>query len=208
MSQNLKIQVVLSAIDKLTAPFQNASKQVEKLSKSINDSKSKLKGLERTQNLVNAFAQTKKALHSTSQSIDEAKNKAQQLARQLHSTANPTQKMKREFEQARNAVKRLESTQSEQIQKLKAQRAELSSNGISTRNLGQAQRQLKEQMETDKMGSGDRSAVINDIFGKIPVAGAMELISQADGALQNYEKSILDAKGTVEKVSKTMTDRG
>ncbi|HII3713631.1 TPA: phage tail tape measure protein, partial [Pasteurella multocida] len=41
--------------------------------------------------------------------------------------------------------------------------------------------------KTDKMGTAQRSNVIKNIFGKIPVAAAMELISQADGALQNYE---------------------
>ena len=60
--------------------------------------------------------------------------------------------------------------------------------------------------KTDKMGSGQRAAVINSIFGKIPVAGAMELISQADGALQAYEKSIENATGTADKVASTMTD--
>jgi len=44
--------------------------------------------------------------------------------------------------------------------------------------------------KTDKMGTAQRSNVIKNIFGKIPVAAAMELISQADGALQNYENSI------------------
>ncbi|HDR1413458.1 TPA: phage tail tape measure protein [Pasteurella multocida] len=60
--------------------------------------------------------------------------------------------------------------------------------------------------KTDKMGTAQRSNVIKNIFGKIPVAAAMELISQADGALQNYENSIKNASGTVDKVSQTMAD--
>ncbi|HDR1103006.1 phage tail tape measure protein [Pasteurella multocida] len=60
--------------------------------------------------------------------------------------------------------------------------------------------------KTDKMGTAQRSNVIKNIFGKIPVAAAMELISQADGALQNYETSIKNASGTVDKVSQTMAD--
>lgn len=59
---------------------------------------------------------------------------------------------------------------------------------------------------TDKMGSAERSAIINDIFGKIPVAGALELISQANGALQEYEKVIKNASGTASKVASVMTD--
>lgn len=60
--------------------------------------------------------------------------------------------------------------------------------------------------KTDQFGTGKRAQIINDIFGRIPIAGAMELISQADSALQNYENSLKDAAGTVEKVSSIMTD--
>ncbi|QHB17870.1 phage tail tape measure protein [Mannheimia pernigra] len=147
MSNNLKIQVVLSAIDKLTAPFQSASKQVEKLSKSINTAKSKLKELERTENLINAFNKSRAEINANSKAIMEAKNKAQKLAQQLNATAKPTKKMQREFERARNSIKKLEATQNQQIQKLKEQSQGLRKNGVDVRNLEQAQRELKANMD-------------------------------------------------------------
>ncbi|KMK50659.1 hypothetical protein RO21_10555 [[Actinobacillus] muris] len=66
---------------------------------------------------------------------------------------------------------------------------------------------LKEIMDkTKSMGTGERLGIFDDIFGKIGLAGASELVSQADGVIQNYENMLKDAKGTVEKVSTTMTD--
>ncbi|MDP8173128.1 phage tail tape measure protein [Pasteurella skyensis] len=83
--------------------------------------------------------------------------------------------------------------------------------GVQVKDTAGNMRQLPEilaeiKQKTDKLGTAERSAVIKKIFGKIPVAGALELISQADGALQNYEKTLKNVKGTAEQVSKTMTD--
>ncbi|QIM63129.1 phage tail tape measure protein [Pasteurellaceae bacterium Orientalotternb1] len=83
--------------------------------------------------------------------------------------------------------------------------------GVSTKdakgNLKQVPEILKEIMQkTEKMGTATRLGYFDDIFGKIGLAGASELVSQAGEAIQNYEKMLKDAKGTVEKVSATMTD--
>ncbi|MBN6064192.1 phage tail tape measure protein [Aggregatibacter actinomycetemcomitans] len=83
--------------------------------------------------------------------------------------------------------------------------------GIKTKDKKGNQRQIPEiladiKRKTDKMGTGDRSVIIKDIFGKIPVAGAMELISQADGILQNYEDQVKKSAGTAEKIAKIMVD--
>lgn len=83
--------------------------------------------------------------------------------------------------------------------------------GVSTKdakgNLKDVPIILKEIMQkTQKMGTAQRLGYFDDIFGKIGLAGASELVTQADGVIQNYENMLKDAKGTVEKVSATMTD--
>ncbi|MEN2925551.1 hypothetical protein FHPHGOJG_02571 [Mannheimia haemolytica] len=55
MSNNLKIQVVLSALDKLTAPFKSVVKQTEKLSQSLKVQRDELKALEKTQSKMQSF---------------------------------------------------------------------------------------------------------------------------------------------------------
>ncbi|WP_439257135.1 phage tail tape measure protein [Lonepinella sp. BR2271] len=74
-------------------------------------------------------------------------------------------------------------------------------------NLRQVPEILKDIMQaTEKMGTGKRIKVFDEIFGKIGLAGATELVSQADGIIQQYEKSLHNAQGTAKQVSKTMTD--
>lgn len=83
--------------------------------------------------------------------------------------------------------------------------------GIRTTDKKGNQRQIPEilaeiKRKTDKMGTGERADVLKDIFGKIPIAGAMELLSQADGILQNYESQVKKSQGVAKQIANTMTD--
>ncbi|ACA30880.1 phage tail tape measure protein, TP901 family [Histophilus somni 2336] len=83
--------------------------------------------------------------------------------------------------------------------------------GVSTKdakgNLKQVPEILKQIMQkTEKMGTAKRLEYFDNIFGKIGLAGASELVTQAKDTIQNYENMLKDAKGTAEKVSRTMTD--
>lgn len=105
MSNSLKLQVLLSAVDKISTPLKSVATQANKMSEALLKTKANLKSLEQQQKLIDQFRQTKKAVFESNKEIQEAKNKAQALARQLNATAQPTQKMQKAFEKARNAVK-------------------------------------------------------------------------------------------------------
>lgn len=138
---------MLSATDKLTAPFRSASSQSIKLAESIKQAKGQLKALENQQKLIDSFKQTKMAIISGKQAIEQAKNKATELARQLNATASPTKKMQKAFEQAKKAVRELENEQAKYQQKLKSVRETLAQSGINTRRLSQAQQELSHKMK-------------------------------------------------------------
>ena len=50
MSKDLKIQVLLSAMDKLTGPFKSAQKATKQLSNVLNENKTKLRSLSKEYN--------------------------------------------------------------------------------------------------------------------------------------------------------------
>ncbi|MDG6470734.1 phage tail tape measure protein [Glaesserella parasuis] len=147
MSNSLKLQVLLSAVDKISTPLKSVATQANKMSEALLKTKANLKSLEQQQKLIDQFRQTKKAVFESNKEIQEAKNKAQALARQLNATAQPTQKMQKAFEKARNAVKKLEIEQTKQNQKLRETRADLERSGINTRRLSQAQQELSHKMK-------------------------------------------------------------
>ncbi|STO54364.1 TP901 family phage tail tape measure protein [Canicola haemoglobinophilus] len=93
MSQNLKIQVLLNAIDKLTAPFRSASKQIKSTSSAIKANKNLLKKLESAQERVkktglpqaqerlkNKIEQTTQAIKKQNQALDRLNKQAKKQA--------------------------------------------------------------------------------------------------------------------------------
>ncbi|MFZ7109572.1 phage tail tape measure protein [Avibacterium avium] len=84
--------------------------------------------------------------------------------------------------------------------------------GISERDKKGVMRQLPEILadinkKTAKMGNAARAEIVESIFGKIGIAAALELLSQSDKALQEYENNIKQqSKDTAAKVATIMSD--
>ncbi|OOR99259.1 hypothetical protein B0187_05745 [Haemophilus paracuniculus] len=153
-NSNLKLEVILSAVDKLTAPFQNASKKVIELAKQLSKTKRTLGELSSqysdNQRKINLYAKTlnplKNQLTETNRKLKEAQNEAQRLADKFNATANPSKRLTKQFERAKNAVKKLEQAQQAQNLKLETARKKLAESGINTARLAQAQRELRNRM--------------------------------------------------------------
>ena len=88
MSQNLKLEVLLNGIDKLTAPFKNAVKESNKLAQSVKQTQSAIKALENTQVKINNFKGLKENMDKTKQSIHETSNKISELKSKLETKVN------------------------------------------------------------------------------------------------------------------------
>lgn len=154
MSQNLKIQVVLSAIDKLTAPFKTAQKTASKLSQAFNQNKSALKELQRTYNQnegqIKKYANTlnplKAKLNDNRVALQNALKEFNKLYKAKKEIAQPTQAFIKKFEQAKKVVEGLQKEKAATVQKLKAARAEFARNGFETSKMATTQSALKRSM--------------------------------------------------------------
>ncbi|WP_419692838.1 tape measure protein [Mannheimia haemolytica] len=109
MNNNLKIQVVLSALDKLTAPFKNVAKQTEKLSQALKVQKDELKGLEKIQNKMQSFKKMNDSIQKSNETIlkqtkhlDNLKNKISQMKNQRIELKVEMDAKKREFQRITN----------------------------------------------------------------------------------------------------------
>lgn len=164
MSNNLKLQVFLSAIDKVSTPFKHIATQSKALSQNLQKTRGNLKQLESQQKLINQFKQLKVAVLDKNNALQAAKNKAQALAQQLNATTKPTKAMQVAFERARSAVKKLEAEQQKYIQKLISTRQALNDSGINTRRLSVAQQELSHKMKLANQqikGQEDRLSRLN-----------------------------------------------
>lgn len=146
MANDLRLQVLLNAIDRVTAPLRSIQRQSGEAAQALKAARDRLKGLNDSQKQINGFRELKQGLSSTRTELQAAQQRTQELGRALSQTQNPTRAMKRDFERARTALQRLKDQETAQTRQLQTMRQSLQAAGISTRNLGQHSTQLRADM--------------------------------------------------------------
>lgn len=142
MSKDLRLQVILSAVDKFTKPFKSAQASNKKLAETLRQSRQQLKELNNQAKQIDGFKKTKQSLDSASQAYQQATAKVSRLARELSTVQNPTRAQSREFDRAKAAAAKLKAETGTLRASLQRQREALRGSGISTRQLSQAQVRL------------------------------------------------------------------
>ena len=135
---DLRASVVISAIDRVTAPLRH-------ISGGVNRTQAALNKLKRQQGSISAITALQKKLGSTASRMDLVRKRAALLGRQLAATANPTKKLQKEFEKSRRLSDQLKQKHREQRTALGRLRGELRASGVATGSLTAAQRRLEEQ---------------------------------------------------------------
>ncbi|MEX5877921.1 phage tail tape measure protein [Providencia hangzhouensis] len=142
MSKDLRLQVILSAVDKFTKPFKSAQASNKKMAETLRQSKQQLKELNNQAKQIDGFKKTKQSLDSASQAYQQATAKVSRLARELSTVQNPTRAQSRELDRAKAAAAKLKAETGTLSASLQRQREALRGSGISTRQLSQAQIKL------------------------------------------------------------------
>ncbi|MGX4745776.1 phage tail tape measure protein [Providencia rettgeri] len=142
MSKDLRLQVILSAVDKFTKPFKSAQTSNKKLAETLRQSKQQLKELNNQAKQIDGFKKTKQSLDNASQAYQHATAKVSRLAHELSTIQNPTKAQSRELDRAKAAAAKLKAETGTLSASLQRQREALKGSGISTRQLSQAQIKL------------------------------------------------------------------
>ncbi|WP_273841995.1 phage tail tape measure protein [Providencia rettgeri] len=142
MSKDLRLQVILSAVDKFTKPFKSAQASNKKLAETLRQSKQQLKELNNQAKQIDGFKKTKQSLDAANNAYQQATTKVSRLARELSTVQNPTKAQSRELDRAKAAAAKLKAETGTLSASLQHQREALKGSGISTRQLSQAQIKL------------------------------------------------------------------
>lgn len=146
MARDLKLQVVLAAIDKATAPIKSVMQGSVGLGRALKQTRETLKGLQAQQKDVSSFRALKGASEQTATAVQANRDRVKQLSQQLASTATPTRALTREFQSAVRQAQALKQKHSEQQRELQGLRSKLGEAGISTRNLSEHERKLHQRI--------------------------------------------------------------
>ncbi len=144
--RDLKLQVIFSMIEKVTAPLKRIIGESSASGKALKVLRDRLKDLDTQQKNVTGFRQLHTGLRETANRLESARQRVKTLAEQMQATENPTRSMTREFERASKAARLIKEQHQKQVQGLQALRDKLSSAGISTRDLAQHERSLRSRI--------------------------------------------------------------
>jgi TP901 family phage tail tape measure protein len=143
MSNNVKIEVLLKAVDQATRPFKHIQTAGKSLSGEIRDTQKTLKDLNGQASRIEGFRKTSAQLAVTGHALEKAKAEAEALATQFKNTERPTRDQSKALAAAKAAADGLQSKYDSPTQSVKRQQSELGKAGINTRNLTRDEQSLK-----------------------------------------------------------------
>lgn len=146
--KNLKLEVILSAIDKVTKPIKAVMSSSSGLSKQLKETKDKLKELNKAQESITAFRTLTKDAKETGEKLASARQKLKQMQEQMAAAGPPTEAMTRRLKSAQIAVEKLTLANRKKIDAAKAAKQALDASGISAAKLGAHERELAGQIDT------------------------------------------------------------
>ncbi|HHT7462608.1 TPA: phage tail tape measure protein [Klebsiella pneumoniae] len=143
MSNDVKLQVLLKAVDQATRPFKTIQTASKTLSGDIRDTQKSLRELNGQASRIDGFRKASAQLAVTGQELKKAKQEAAALAIQFRNTEQPTRAQAQAMDAARKSAAALQLKHNSLRQAVQRQRQELSQAGINTRTLAADERRLK-----------------------------------------------------------------
>lgn len=146
MANDLRMEVILQAIDRATRPIRAVMQGSVGLGRALKESRDQLKQLQATQNDVSSWQRLRAISANTETALQGARDRVKELGRQMSATGAPTKQMTADMQDAIRAASTLKKQHQEQQAELQGLRSKLSAAGISTRNLVQGERELRDRI--------------------------------------------------------------
>lgn len=160
MSNNVKLQVLLRAVDQASRPFKSIRTASKSLSGDIRETQKSLRELNGQASRIEGVRKTSAQLAVTGQELKKARQEAAALAVQFKNTERPTNAQAKAMEAARKNASELQAKYNSLRLSVQRQRQELSQAGINTRNLAHDERGLKNRIsETTAQLNRQRDAL-------------------------------------------------
>lgn len=151
MANELKLSVVLNAVDRMTGPLRAAMGGNRELAKAVRETTSTMKDLNAQQKLIDQFRSVNKGLGIRGQELEAARAQVQKIKQEMEAAPFATAKMQKAFDQATATARNLKANVNALTESKQRLREQMSAAGIDTTKLSNAQSSLKSKMaETNK----------------------------------------------------------
>lgn len=160
MSNDVKLQVLLKAVDQATRPFKSIQTASKTLSGEIRDTQKSLRELNGQASRIDGFRKTSAQLAVTGHALEKAKAEVEALGVQFKNTERPTRAQALVLESAKRSAEGLQKKYNSLTESVKRQQRELGAVGINTRNLANDEKGLKNRIsETTAQLNRQREAL-------------------------------------------------
>lgn len=160
MSSDVKLQVLLKAVDQATRPFKTIQTASKTLSGDIRDTQKSLRELNGQASRIDGFRKASAQLAVTGHALEKAKAEAEALGTQFKNTERPTRAQAQALESAKRSAEGLQKKYNSLTESVKRQQRELGAVGINTRNLANDEKGLKNRIsETTAQLNRQREAL-------------------------------------------------
>lgn len=139
----LKLQILLGAVDKLTAPLKAVSGQSRLTAKDLVDTKKKIRDIETQAGQIEGYKTLGAQIGATKAKLKQAEGSFSELQRKIADTTKPTRLMINELNKAEKALNQLKTKEGEMITRHAQMGEAMRKSGINTSNLSETQRRLK-----------------------------------------------------------------
>lgn len=163
MANDLKLRVLLDAIDKATGPLKKISGGSTEAARALKAARDRLKELNNQQKDVTAWRAQRTAADQTKQSLDAARERVKVLSQQFAATGAPTRAMTKDFRGAMREAQRLKQEHQQESEQLQRLRSKLYNAGISTKNLSTHERQLREQISATNSSISEQGRRLREL---------------------------------------------
>ncbi|WP_019409482.1 phage tail tape measure protein [Pseudomonas psychrophila] len=148
MANDLRIQVLLNAIDKVTGPLRRITGGSTNTAKALKAARDQLKALKDQQSNIASFKKQQGAIAATSDKLNTAQEKLRQLKTAMNNSGNAASgKFKNDMRKAHESVRDLTTKLQEQRKGLTPHMTKLKEAGIATGKLGEHEARLKTEVD-------------------------------------------------------------
>ena len=144
---NLRLQVVLGAVDKLTRPFRNAQASTKELAAAVKKSRDAIKQLDQAGSSLDSFRKLQTESQKLGDRLNYARQRSSLLKNELGAMGPPSQRQIVALERQCLAVQRLEEKQAKLQRQSELVRAELYRTGISAKEGASATARITRETE-------------------------------------------------------------
>ncbi len=156
--RNLRLQVVLNAVDKLTRPFKQARASTQELAAAVKKSRDALKQINQTSSQLDGYRKLQAESQKLGDRLNYARNRSRMLSDELGKMGPPTVQQVVALDRQRLAVQRLEERHGRLQQKAAQVRAELYRVGISANDGASATARITRETEKYNRQLADQEA--------------------------------------------------